>query len=90
MVQLEDVSVKCPKEVNDVRKAVVGIVSDIKAGKSLVEIAGGNLKALSDAIEGVEKIGDEVREAPAETVACLGLLAGELVGVLVAPKKDPA
>jgi len=87
MVQLEDVAVKCPKELNDIRKAVVGIVKDIKAKKDLVSIAGGNLQALSDAIAGLEQLDDELKEALPEAVACLGVMAGEIVGALAKPKE---
>ena len=90
MVQLEDVSVKCPKELNDVRKAIVGIVEDVKAGKDLVLIAGENLQALSDAIAGLEKIPGEVKDALPESVSRMGLMAGELVGILAGPRQVPA
>lgn len=80
---LVDVSVKLPKELNDARVALVSVVADIKAGKSISEIAAGNFPKLVDAVQGVDKIGEEVKQHPKETAALAGLLGGELVGALV-------
>ena len=86
MADTVEVTVNCPKELNDVRTAIIGIVTDIKAGKALVVIAGENLQALSDAIAGIDAIPDELKENLPESVACLGVLASELVSVLAKPK----
>lgn len=86
MADLIEVAVKCPKELNDVRTAIVGIVADVKAGKDLVVIAGENLQALSDAIAGIDAVPNELKDNLPESVACLGVLASELVDVLATPK----
>jgi len=90
MTQLEEVVVKCPKELNDIRNAIVAIVEDVKSGKDLVVIAGENLQGLSDAISGLEKVPNELKDALAESVSCLGVMAGEIVGILAKPKQVPA
>lgn len=90
MVQLVDESIKCPKELNDVRKALVGIVEDVKAKKDLVVIAGENLQALSDAIAGLEKVGEEFKDALPESLLCLGLLTSEVAGILLKKEEAPA
>ena len=89
MAQLVDESVKCPKELNDVRKAIVGIIEDIKDGKDLMLIAGENLQALSEAVSGLEQIDDELADNLQESVNCLGLMTGEIIGILAKPAVVP-
>lgn len=82
-VELIKEEVECPKELNDVRKAVVAVVEDVKAGKDVGEIATGNLQLLADAISGLDKIPDEISEDLSNSVKCLGLLGGDLAGILL-------
>lgn len=82
------VEVEVPKELNDVRVAVVSVVADIKAGKPLLEVAGGNLQKLNDAISGADKIPDELKAELAGSIALAGLMGGEVLAELL--KKSPA
>jgi len=90
MVQLVEERVKCPKEINEIRVALVALVEDIKAGKDLVLIAGENLQSISSAIAGLDQIDDEIRETLPESVQCLGLMAGEIIGLLMKKDEVPA
>lgn len=84
--ELVPLTLQVPKELNDVRVALVGIVDDIKAGKTAGEIAGENLPALFAAIDNAGKIPEEAKEKIRESCALGGLMGGELLGVLLAPK----
>ncbi len=78
------VPVTVPKELNDVRVALNSVVADIKAGKSITEIAAGNFPKLVDAVQGIDKVGEEVKVHIKESIVCGGLLGGEIISALVA------
>lgn len=54
-----NVELKVPKESKEVVDAVMSIVLDIKAGKSIAEISASNLPKAVNAIQGYEKLGEE-------------------------------
>lgn len=83
MVSFVEEVVQVPKEINDIRQAVVAIIGDIKAGKSAVEIAAENLANLVQAVNGMELVDDEVRGALGESVACMGLLGRDVLKAVV-------
>lgn len=66
-------AVKMPKELSEVKKALVELVADIAAKKEMAVIVAENLPLLMAAIEGFDKMKDEV-QAPeaANVVAMLG------------------
>lgn len=66
-------TVKMPKELADVKKAIVELVADIAAKKEIATVVAENLPLLMAAIEGFDKMKDEV-QAPeaANVVAILG------------------
>lgn len=80
---LVDVTVKVPKEFNDVRVALVELVKDVKAGKDVGTIAAENLPTLLAAIAGADQIPTEFREELAKSTAAAGLLGGEVVGAFL-------
>jgi len=84
--EMVTVQIQAPKEINEVRVALLGILEDVKAGKTAGEIAGENLPALFAAIDNAGKIPDEAKAKLKETAAVAGLLGGEIIGVLLAPK----
>lgn len=85
MVQMVQVNLEVPKELNDIRVAVVKIVSDIKDGLGLSAVLT-NLALLMQAVEGVDKMPMELKEKLAESVELFGVMSGELVKVLQRPK----
>jgi len=85
MTTLVPVTVQVPQEMNEVRLALVAIVKDLKEGKGLDAVFA-NMSMLMKAIEGVDKIPTEFKEKLAESVELMGLLGGDLVKVLAAPK----
>lgn len=89
MVELIEESVKCPKEVNDIRRAIVEVVRDIKDGKDLLVVAGENLQLLSEAIAGLENIDDELTQAAPESITCLSLMAGEILSIVTKKADAP-
>lgn len=83
-VQLVDVNIKAPKELNDVRLAVVSIIEDVKAKKSIAEIAAGNLTKLVAAVEGADQIDEAFKEESKRSAALAGLMGGEIIGAVMA------
>lgn len=71
------------KELDDVALALVHIVSEIKAKKSVSEIAGGSLSKLIDAVAGADLIGGEIDENRKVAFQTLGYRVGELTEALV-------
>lgn len=61
MVVKVDVVMQVPKEGKEVIDALASILKDVKAGKPIAEIAGGNLQKLIMAVDGFEKLGEEVK-----------------------------
>lgn len=76
--------VKLPKELSEVKKALVELVADIAAKKSVAEIVSENLPLLIQAVEGFEKMGEEIKAPEAANVAAL--LGAEVFQAL--KKKD--
>jgi len=80
-------TVQVPKELNDVRKALVQVVKSAKEaskdgfqpGKDIPAIVMDSYKALAEALEGMTAIPLEVKENVGESVYCAGLLGGDLV-----------
>lgn len=66
-----DVVLAVGKESKEVLDCITGILADVKAKKSVAEIAGGNLTKLFAAIEGFEKVDDEFKDDKAAISAYL-------------------
>lgn len=82
MVQLVPVTIQAPKELNDVRVALIQVVKDLKAGKSMSAILM-NLSTFMEAIQGVDKIPTEAKEEMSKSVELAGLMGGQLLSVLM-------
>ena len=76
--------VKMPKELSEIKKALVELVADIAAKKELAVIVSENLPLLIQAVEGFEKMGEEIKAPEAANVAAL--LGAEVFQAL--KKKD--
>lgn len=83
-MELVDVSYKAPKELNDVRVALVAVIEDLKAGKDLLTVGAENLALLSTAVAGVGNLPAEVKAELKESSECIGHMVGEIAGVLLA------
>lgn len=81
-MELVDVALKVPKEMNDIKVALVGLVEDIKAKKGVASIIAENIPALMAAIEGFDKLGEEAKSAEAYNL--YGLLLSDLTKALTA------
>lgn len=80
--------VLCPKELFEVKVAIVELMKDVMAKKELNLIIGENLPLLMQAFQGFESMGEEVKSEHAPMVA--SLLAGEIAGILLAKKSEVA
>ncbi len=76
------------KELGDCMVLVVELVKDIKAKKSLSEIAGENLANLIAAIDGIDGASAEMKDHKEAAIATLGFHVGELAGALMAPAPE--
>ena len=76
--------VKLPKELAEVKKCLVELVADMAAKKELAIIVSENLPLLIQAVEGFEKMAEEVKAPEAANVAAL--LGAEVFKALI--KKD--
>lgn len=83
-IEIVKIEVSVPKELNEIRVALNKVLVDVKAKKPFAEIASGNFPALVAAVEGFEKLDDEVKEKLQESLHCVGLLGGDVAGVLLA------
>jgi len=79
-VQLVDVTVQVPKEMKDVKDFLVKLLEDIKAKKSITEIAAGSLPGLITAVDGFEKLDDEAKAK--ESYNLYGLLVADVAKAL--------
>lgn len=72
-VQSVSVELKVGKETKEVIDAVTHIIEEIKAKKGIQEIAIGSLQKLIVAVDGVEKVDDEIKsEHQVDTIAYAG------------------
>lgn len=61
MITTKKLEVEVAKESYEVFEAMEGLVKDIKAKKPVAEMVGGNLGKLMTAVEGFDKISEEVK-----------------------------
>jgi hypothetical protein len=72
--------VSVPKELNEVGVFIVELLKDIKAKKGVTLIIGENLTNLMTAVEGFDKLGDEVKSV--ESYDFYALLASDIAKAL--------
>lgn len=80
---IESKSLPYAKEVGDVGVALKTLVADIKAKKSLSEIAADALPKVMAAVDGVGDIDDEVAANRGAAIATMGYHTGEIVDALL-------
>lgn len=73
-------SVKMPKELSEIKKALVELVADIAAKKNTAELISENLPLLVQAIEGFDRMAEEMK-AP-EAINVMALLGSEIYQAL--------
>ena len=81
---LIDQNVKVAKETADVLAAVVVIVKDIKAGKTILEIGTGALPALINAVGGIDQVPEELTDRRAILITT-AIGVSDLLDVLLTP-----
>lgn len=81
-VEIVKLEIGVPKEMQDVSVLLQNIVKAIKAKKGVAEIAASELADLIAAVEGYDKIGDEVKSPEASD--CIALLGSGIYKALTA------
>lgn len=81
-MELVDVNMKVPKEMKEVKDFLVKLIEDIKMKKSTSEIIAGSLAGLMLAIEGFDKLGDEVKSK--ESYNLYALMIADMVKAFMA------
>jgi hypothetical protein len=84
-VVLVDVTYKAPKELNDVRLALVKLVEGVKAGKDVSQLAAENLGPVMQAVAGIDQLPEEYKQQLRASLETTGHLGGSLAGVLLSP-----
>lgn len=80
-VEKVKVELEIPKEMSEIKFFLVELLKDIKAKKDVTQLIGENITNLVAAVDGFEKLDDEVKDP--SIYAFGGILAGEIVEVLV-------
>jgi hypothetical protein len=80
---IESKQVEYAKELDDALALVVELVKDLKAKKSVTEIAAENLPNLMSAFAGIEQVGAELAANKAVVFQTVGYRTGELAGALI-------
>lgn len=80
---IEKKEVDIAKEVDDVGRLLVELVADIRAKKSVTEIAGENIQNLIDAINGIDQVDDEIKANRKVVMATIGARTGELADAII-------
>lgn len=75
---IEDRTVKFAKEVDDVALLFPKIVKAIKSGQGIVELSAGLFQDLVTAVQGVDQIGQELKDNRQVVLETLGYRTGEL------------
>lgn len=60
-VEVVSKSIEMPKEASEIVEALVGVLEDALEGKGVAVIAAENLPAFMAAVEGWQKVGEEVK-----------------------------
>ena len=79
------VQVEVAKEIDDVLVLVKELVADIKAKKDAATLMAENIQHLMTAIEGIDKIPQELKEELSEVIMSGMVRTGEIIKVLVTP-----
>lgn len=75
--------VEFSKELDDAMVFLIGIASDVRAGKPVAEIAAGNLAKLVDAAAGIDAVPEEIESDRKVALQTIGFRSGELADALL-------
>lgn len=78
-VQLVEVKYMAPKEMHEVREAIMGLIKAAVAKKPLTEVAVSEWSRLQAAIDGVQTLPEEAKEKMGEMLEASGHFAGQIV-----------
>jgi hypothetical protein len=79
------IELQVPKELNDVRVALVQLVKDVRAGHSVAQILA-NLGVFLEAVNGISEIPDEVKNELQGSLEVGALFASDVIGALLTPQ----
>ena len=83
MATLVDVTFQAPKELNDVRVALIDLVQLLKDKKGLADILA-KLGEFTAAVEGIQNVPQDFKDELKKSFETTGYFGGQLVGVLLA------
>lgn len=83
---IETKQIEYAKEIDDATKLLVELVADLRAKKSISEIAAENIPNLLAALDGIDQVDDEFEENRKVALATVGYRAGELTDALLPQK----
>ncbi len=86
---LVTVSYQAPKEANDVRVAIIGLLEKLKGGVPPIEAIIAELTALSAAVNQADQIPEEFKQYWKQSCELSGHLGGSIIGTLFSPKASP-
>ena len=84
---LQKREVEYAKEVDDVLKLVVELVADLRAKKSISDVAAENLPGLMEALNGMDQVDDELKESRKVVLETVGYRVGSLTDAVLGVKK---
>jgi len=80
---LKTIQVELAEETDDVFLLVVKVLKDALSGKSILEIATGSLNELKEAIDGADKIDEEVKQNLEAVIRTISLRSGEVAAAFL-------
>lgn len=79
------IELQVPKELNDVRVALVQLVKDVRAGHSVAQILA-NLGIFLEAVNGIAQIPEEIKTELQGSLEVGALFASDVIGALLTPQ----
>lgn len=83
---IQNKQVAFAKEVDDFGVLLVGIATDVKAGKPVGEVLTSAVAKVVEALAGIDQVDDELSENRKVTFQTVGYRLGELLDVVLSPK----
>ena len=81
-VELVQLPVDVPKELNDVRVAIAKLIANLANGQNVFGAVVSSLNELNEAVSNAKQIPVELREKMGESVACAGLIGRDVIKAL--------
>lgn len=86
MIQVIKKEIEVTKEASEIFEALAGLVEDVKLGKPVSEIIAGNLTKVMSAVEGFEKLDEELKHEHFAMTSGVGL--GQIAQALLLKKPE--